>query len=94
MKTMNLRGITKSMSDNEMKKVKGGLYGYESKVPLDGKEAGGSSGGICNGGEGTITGYRCPGLECYIDIRCSDGSVICDYPTAFAVCQRGTEVCR
>ena len=52
MKTMNLRGITKSMSDNEMKQVKGGLYGYESKVPLDGKE-------YDNGGGGSCSWFKC-----------------------------------
>ena len=50
MKKINLKGITESLSDNEMKKVKGGLSGYESKVPLDGKEydnGGGSTGPDC-----------------------------------------------
>jgi len=78
-KKINLRGISEILSEKELKNVLGG-----SSI----------AGSPCGEGDGIITGYRCPGTECYIDIQCSNGTTVCDYSMPFAVCQQGTDVCR
>jgi len=45
------------------------------------------SGANCSGATGTIIGYSCSGLNCYIDIQWSNGSIACDCPMPLVVCQ-------
>jgi len=83
MKKINLKGIKESLSDNEMKQVKGGLSGYESKVAPDGQVGGGDSGG---GGRSGVcsSADSCTGIHlCWTQAR---GDGYCKYKDGVCGC--------